>query len=909
MDPERWKTVSALVLAARALPRAGRVAFLENACRGDQDLRHEVEAYLNVDLDRVAFLDRAPIALRDEPDHDLADGSQIGAYKVLKRLGSGGMGIVYLAVQVGDEFQREVAIKVLPPGIDREDADRRFRREMEILARLNHPNIASLYDGGRTEDGRLYYLMEYVDGEPIDLYCRRSQLRLEDRLRLFQKVCGAVQYAHRNLVVHRDLKPNNILVTAEGEPKLLDFGVAKILEEARETTVLTSQGQRLFTPDYASPEQVKGDVITTVSDVYSLGILLYQLLAGVRPYRLKTFLDAEIRRVVCRENPPPPSMVRNRPMPSGEIVRPETDPTTASFRRRLQGDLDTIVLTALRKEPERRYGSAAQLSGDLERYLTGQPILARKPTLRYRTVKYLRRNRTWVGVATLFFLVIGFAVFAMLEQYRQIVQERDRAEAISVFLEQIFAYSNPMEKNSPETTARELLDAAATQIENQLEHTPMTRAAIQQSLGVAYFHIGLHDRAADLFQQVQEQMQVHAPTSELRAKALDGQGETHRQLGDYPQAEKCFKEGLELRRKLFGKDSTEVGLSLNNLGVLYRRMGRLEEAERHYREALAIRRRDTESRLPLARTLQNLAVVMRGLGRYPEAEELLTEAIAIKSEELGADHPSAAISVHNLALVYKSQGRFAESKEQYRRSLRIRRASVGDLHPATAMTLDNLGVLHLDLGEHKEARPLLEEALEIRRQVLPADHTDLARSYHNLGALSFSAGDPVEAEGLFRRAAEIQSQALGEDHSLTLYYQSSLASALAEQGLLEEAETVFLTCLRGLQRPETADRREIARLKRKMAVLLVKAERLEEAERYSREATDELQALLGTDHPDAAAAAAVLGGVLLVQGRIAEAGPWLRSSYPILGAAQPDAVATQQALEHLQALEKLEKER
>src|ERR1700730_13812532 len=398
---ERWARVKELFEAAVDLDSNQRASLLDKECGGDEPLRGKIESFLKSDEQTDGFIEQPAFAIPHDlfPDNveESFAGRQFGAYQIIREIGRGGLGAVYLAARADDEYRKQVAIKVIRRGLDTEDILRRFRTERQILAQLDHPNIARLIDGGTTDDGLPYLVMEYVSGEPINAYCNANALLTTERLRLFRKVCAAVTYAHQNLIIHRDLKPSNILVTQEGEPQLLDFGIAKLLSTADEWFTQTIPALRVMTPEYASPEQVKGDKIMTTSDVYSLGVLLYELLTGQRPYRLKTRAPEEIARAITDQEPERPSTAVTRVSNS-----PQSDPSrTGGFRnpKSLRGDLDNIVLKAMRKEPARRYASVGQFSEDIRRHLTGLPVVARKDTVSYRAGKFVSRHRIRAAAA------------------------------------------------------------------------------------------------------------------------------------------------------------------------------------------------------------------------------------------------------------------------------------------------------------------------------------------------------------------------------------------------------------------------------------------------------------------------------------------------------------------------------
>ncbi|MBL8189697.1 MAG: serine/threonine protein kinase, partial [Acidobacteria bacterium] len=463
MNPERWRRIDELFRTLADRPPAEREALLTRVCGQDEDLRREVlellaheppEAFLS---DPIKY---AALAVTDEPADELL-GRRIGPYRLTRLIGRGGMGTVYQAVRDDDQFQQQVALKLIKRGMDTDFVRERFLRERQILASLDHPHIARLFDGGTTPDGLPYFVMELVEGSPITKYCHDRRLPLDAKLRLFRDVCSAVQHAHQKLVVHRDLKPSNILVTTDGTPKLLDFGIAKLLSpDPGEAVTRTETAVRLMTPDYASPEQVRGGTITTATDVYSLGIVLYELLAGIKPFEFNTYEPLEIERAICETEAQRPSEL---------AIRQTHAPT--KLARMLSGDLDNIVLMALRKEPERRYQSVEQFSEDIRRYLTGLPILARPDTFVYRAGKFVRRHQVAVLAAFLVMLSLlggivatGYAAHQARAESERANQAAAAAEAVTQSLASIFEAADPGRAKGNAITAKELLDQGAEKV-------------------------------------------------------------------------------------------------------------------------------------------------------------------------------------------------------------------------------------------------------------------------------------------------------------------------------------------------------------------------------------------------------------------------------------------------------------
>ena len=458
-----------------------RPAFLDGACAGDSDLRREVESLL-ASVDKSARFIEEPLrrVAQQLAEGSEGPGSRIQAYQLIKLIGEGGMGKVYLAARADNQYSKQVAIKLLQAGFAQTTAMLlRFRSERQILADLDHPNIARLLDGGVTPSGLPFLALEYVDGMPIHEYCRRHQLTIEQRLRLFMTVCAAVDYAHKHLVVHRDIKAANVLVTEEGEPKLLDFGIAKLLDAEQGTAAQTRTAERLLTPEYASPEQITGGAVTTATDVYALGVLLYELLAGSRPFNLETTTPVELYRVICECDPEAPSA---RAAKSGT--------SASSDAEKISGELDNIVLMAMRKEPTQRYRSVREFSDDINAYLSGYPVRAKTATLGYRSGKFIRRNRAAVSFAVLALVVligfvIGMALLTKRARGQQAIAERE-----SKFLSSIFEASTPVQARGKQVTARDLLDAGAQRVDRELSAQPEAHAAMLGSIGRSYHFSG-----------------------------------------------------------------------------------------------------------------------------------------------------------------------------------------------------------------------------------------------------------------------------------------------------------------------------------------------------------------------------------------------------------------------------------
>ncbi len=564
MNPDLWARAKALFESALERPAAERHRYVEAAAEGDEALRAEVESLLSAHdaAEADSFIDQPAVALSPglptEPDWA---GRLLGPYRIVGEIGRGGMGAVFRAVRDDDQYHKEVAIKVVMQGVDNDLVRERFRSERQILATFDHPNIARLLDGGSTDDGRPYLVMELVDGRPITLYARDRPLG--DRLALFRQVCSAVSDAHRKLVVHRDIKPGNILVGRDGVPRLLDFGIAKILEGGPGGGA-TGLLQRMMTPEYASPEQVRGEPITTASDVYSLGVVLYELVTGERPHRLAGRDLLDLARL-HESDPTRPS----------SVVGPACGPDWVRLRRRLRGDLDTIILKALSREPERRYASVDLLAEDIERHLDGRPVLARPDTAVYRAGKFVRRHRAGVAAVAVLAVVAGAASWNLAVQARRVERERDRAQEVSRFLVRLFRVSSPSEARGNALTAREVLEEGVSRVRGDLSGRPDVRASLLQTLGTAYQRLGLGDAAAPL---LQESLRLRSEIQE--GETLDVAAALHELAGvlvvqgDLAGAERCYRRALSIRTQALGKDDPDTLVTSAALADLERRQPR-----------------------------------------------------------------------------------------------------------------------------------------------------------------------------------------------------------------------------------------------------------------------------------------------------------------------------------------------
>lgn len=679
LSSEQWRGVFAAADHALELSSDERETFIARCCADDPALGAGLRALLSSGearsaLDSPASAFAGPILADRDPDPELLSiPARIGPYRVTGTLGSGGMGTVYLADRDDDQYHKRIALKVLPRwSAGHKHRIRRFLEERQILAVLEHSDIARLLDGGITPDGLPWFAMEYVQGEPIDRYCDEARLSIEARLDLFCRVCAAVQYAHRNLIVHRDLKPANILVSHDGAVKLLDFGIAKLMDEGGESssTVLTQTDDRMMTPLYASPEQVRGERVSTTSDVYALGVLLYRLLVGRHPYVLPTRQPHEVARAILEQEPVLPSAaVREHPTRSQDLSR------------RLHGDLDAIVLKAMEKNPQQRYGSAEQLEADLRRHLAGLPVAVRPATRLYQARKFIRRHRVGVTATAIgVLLVLGFSLITVVQSVRirrevaRVAAERDRAEAVQSHLLRVFGSAVPSPGDGRGVTALEVLDSSAARVEGDLSGQPDVRARLLFGLGRSYRDLGDYPRARNLLEASVALWRGTPTDGDEMASTLAELGSVLVAQGEPDSAERVYQEALRLRRRVLGERHNLVGRTMNGLATAWLDQERYAEAESLSRRALSIHRSGAAgSQVDLGQSLRGVGHALFARSEYGAAASHYSEALSLLRGELSPDHLEIVGTVWDLAAARRGMGDTRAADSLFREGLALQR--------------------------------------------------------------------------------------------------------------------------------------------------------------------------------------------------------------------------------------------
>jgi serine/threonine-protein kinase len=772
----------------------------------------------------------------------------IGAYRIVEKAGRGGMGVVYIAERADGQFHHRVALKVLPWELKSEHAIARFLEERQILARLNHPAIARLLDGGVTDEGLPYFAMEFVDGIPIDAYCNTRNLDIERRLELFIDICNAVQYAHQNLVVHRDLKPSNILVTEEGAIKLFDFGIASVLpgddlsDHDRDRTAA-----RWLTPEYASPEQLRGEAITTASDVYSLGVLLYELLTGQRPFARSSSPPGALERAIAEEEPVQASAV----VLNGSAM---AGLSATKLSRRLEGDLDTIVSMALRKEPHRRYPSAALFAEDVLRHLARLPVRARPNELSYRASRFVRRHRVGVIASAALTLSLLAGVASSVWQARIAARERDNAELqaviaarVSALLVDMFRSADPDATRGATITAREVLAQGAHRVENDFADQPELRARMQSEIARVYQNLGLYDDGEKLARQAAAIWRSRRRTREL-ARAVDQVGQLDLARSRSLSAESHFREALALRRTLHRRPHTDVAVAMTHLADALSDQRKHEQAEPLYRQAIAMHSQLESDPFTVAMTIYALAASLHDRGKFADALPLFRQAVSIYRTIPGQKpEPRVATALLDLSSVVPS----AEAEPLLREALAMRRTIYGAAHPDIAEVLTELGAVLHRTSRLTEAELVLREALEMDIAIFGSDNLKMTYTTRSILAFTLSAlarpAQQAEAERLFRETIGGRRETAGPVNPRTVYDRIHLGAHELSVGRLARARETFSRALaESRQLGETHP--YIALAMHGLAQVALQSGRFDAAEPELRRAISLLQGAVDSDH-------------------------------------------------------------
>ncbi len=797
-------------------------------------------------------------------------GATVGPYRILGPLGEGGFGVVYLAEQERP-VRRRVALKVIKLGMDTSEVISRFESERQALAVMNNPNIAQVFDAGTTEEGLPYFVMEHVPGAPITDYCDRQRLSTRERLELLVPVCQAIHHAHQKGIIHRDVKPSNVLVSIQDGrpvPKVIDFGVAKAVDQRlMERSVFTEQGRLIGTPAYMSPEQAEmtGLNVDTTTDVYSLGVLMYEILVGALPFDSKALLEAGLgamHRMIRDVDPPKPSTRLSTLGERAAAVAENRRTQPRSLEKSLRGELDWITMRAMEKDRTRRYASAAEMGADIQRFLRDEAVLARPASATYQMRKFAKRNRALVGgaAAVLAALVAGVAVSTWqavratraerLAAERLVVAERERqkAEAVSRFLQGMLASADPSRMKGRQVTVGEVLDAAAKKVtDGSLKDRPDVEAEVRGTIG-----------------------------------------DTYVALGAYNEAGPHLQTGLEINERQYGAESGEAAGSLNRLAIWAYEGGDIAAAESLARAALSAGRKSLGVHRTVAVSLNNLMKFVSEQGRYEEADSLMKEILAIDQTLFGENSLEAAKDLYNLGVSADVRGASAEAESLTRESIAIYERLLGEDSPKTTFVMNGLGELLMGQNRVDEARAVFERTYEIRRRVLGDDHEETLLSLVNLGWVHRRRGEMVAAESCYRATFEGRKRTHGIDHPRTARVETQLADLLARRGAYEEAEPLFREALESRRKRLPPRNLYIGSSLNKYGWLLLDRGRIDEARPMFEECLSIWEGNPPETDLEIAEANAGMGGVLAERGRYDAAESLLVAGYEGMK-SEPDA--------------------
>lgn len=809
MDKSNWKKIDQLLdeILLHEHPEKQR-EILQSRCK-DPALYNEVLQILNSIHESGSFwpqLIQAHENLADNLSRDRDEMSripekiesihsgdeisipvQIGEYKIKKRIAQGGMGDVFLAERIDQNFHQNVALKVIRnKGTTRKEL-LRFEQERLILSTLSHSNIAKFLDGGIAGDGRAFYVMEFVDGIPLTDYCIQNRCTRRQRLRLFIQLCQAVQYAHSNSIVHRDLKPDNLLVTKKGDIKILDFGIAKMLDTkpAGKNLRITSEGGQMFTWQYCAPEQLTLHPITTATDIYTLGLLLYEILTDAPAFDFDQKKYSDIRHTILHEQPAAPSF---------------RSPGTKSLA---DPELDAIVLKALRKEPEERYQSAQHMIDDILRYQNNLPVLARQASPLYIFKKFIRRNTLSLTAAVLFLLMLlGFSLFytSQINEERNLARlQAQRAEEATSILIDLFEANHPSSISGASNSINEFLELGIRKAE-QLQSYPELKANIYSVIGQIYRKTGDFEQAGYLLNNAWLiNKNLYGENHPETLSVVDHYGLLLISTGEFRQAEELLNRSLEIKKNTPAFSQASIAQTLSTLAYAKRRMGNLDEAEELYRQSYNIRESVLGSEHPLTlENLSSLAVVMHNRSNYIQAESIYRELIEKRSRVLGIEHPDYLANVSSLGSLLMNTGSFTEAEIYLKEAYQLRRQVLGDNHPDVAITANNLGILKKDMGYLEEAAEYFEEALKLRRNTIGENHINTAISKFSYADLYLKSDRPEKALTLLEEALQVFKEDLPPGHSFIARTRLRIGLAILETGQVEQAGSIIQDAYRSI---------------------------------------------------------------------------------------------------------------
>jgi eukaryotic-like serine/threonine-protein kinase len=844
MDSARWQKIQSLFHDAADLPQPEQRSFLVSACANDESLVSEVLAMLEQDASGHSLLDRDLAEIAHETLAADALPSSIprefGPYRILKLLGEGGMGVVYLAERT--DLGTHVAIKILRDAWLSPARRERFSSEQRTLGQLNHPLIARLYDADTLDDGTPWFVMEYVDGAPLTQYCREHQSMLDERLKLFRAVCEAVQYAHSNTVIHRDLKPSNILVKSDGSVRLLDFGIAKQIESldlaADQTPLVTMTGLRLLTPAYASPEQIRGDHVGIATDVYSLGVILYELLAGQLPFDLSRLTPAEAATAITNQEPVKPSAAAKRESHSASAGSNsgayDSDSSRLSLSKSAWADLDVLCLSAMHKDPKRRYRTVDALIGDVDHFQNGEPLEARPDTWQYRVGKFVRRNRRAVAATVAIFIVIvalvSFFTVRLAKARDRALAEAARTQRIERFMANLFQGGDAAAGPSDSLRVITIVDRGVREA-NALNSDPKVQAELYENLGGIYEKLGKFDQADSLLSAALNQRKsLFGPDSPEVAESLTALGLLRSDQARLQEAEQFTRQGLEMSERRLPPTHPARAQALRAYGKVLAERGSYDQAIAALNEAVRLQSAPGVAPAELAESLSMLADANYSAGHYDVCNSLYPRILAMRGQIYGERHPLVADTLGSMAAVQSDLGYYPEAERLDRQSLEIIQSYYGSDHPKTANRLTNLAQALSYQHKFDEAVSLLNQALAIEEHVYGTAHPALAETLNELGNVASMQDHYDHAREKFQRAADIYRSVYGDHHYLVAIALSNVADTYLHKKDYPRAEELFRDVVRRFQETLPADNVNLGIAHLKLGRTLLRQNRYQDAE-------------------------------------------------------------------------------
>jgi len=831
MDSTRWEQIQTLFHEVADLPEPEQRAFLKTACGDDDELVADVLALVEEDARGSSLLDRDLAQVAQQVLNEATPASlplkEFGPYRIKEALGEGGMGVVYLAERI--DLGSLVAIKILRDAWLSPARRERFASEQRTLAQLNHPSIARLYDADTLDDGTPWFVMEYVEGVPLTEYCGQHACSIEERLRLFRAVCEAVQYAHQHAVIHRDLKPSNILVKADGTVRLLDFGIAKQLETLETPTGKnqTMTGLRLMTPAYAAPEQVRGDRVGVHTDVYALGVILYELLAGELPFDLSKLTPGEAEAVLVGRDPEKPSAVAHRRAEPAGTNMPSASKTAWA-------DLDVLCLTAMHKDTQRRYPSVEALIRDVDHYLKGEPLEARPDSFRYRMGKFVRRNRRAVSAAALVFtIVVGLVVFftvRLAKARNAALDEAARTQRIQRFMMNLFQGGDESVGPGDSMRVVTLLDRGVQEAQS-LNGDPKVQAELYQTLGTIYDQLGKFDQADSLLHSaVERRKALFGQDSTEVAESLIALGQLRSDEAQYDEAEQFTRQGLEMSKRHLPPAHPRVGRAMYALGEVLVNEGKYDQGIQVLNEAVRIQSAPGGVTADLAESLTELANAQFYAGHLDISNSLNLRVVAMDRQLYGDRHPNVAEDLINLGAIQTEWGHYAETERYYRQALDIIQGFYGKDHPETASVMTILGRSLNAQGRFNDAADMLREALGIQERVYGQVHPRVASALGELGKVALQQGKLDEAEADFRRQADIYREVYKGKHFYIGSALANLGGVYMERKQYARAERSFRNALQIYAETLSPDHLNVAIARIKLGRALIPQHRYADAE-------------------------------------------------------------------------------